>query len=270
MTMETTGGYPAGTDIETYLDGLGLEIVDENNNNFMAQYKQFVYGLINAVRWAASLGVWLPSASTFNVRSGRYNWRGTVKTYTAAGAVDPTDNDTTYVWMESDNTIGSGIDGSGWPESDHIKLAELVVDSGGVITDITDLRGEPLPPRGVRLLASVAAVDLNSVAFNSLYQCAAGKKWNPLFVVMRNLSATAASTLATLGESASQTDFLGTQTLSNINAAGKAAILQPIPNATPAAIVEYDENDDFGVDITQAAGSACTATFDVFGDERDA
>ena len=268
--MEMTGGYPEEANIETYLAALGIEIVDENNNNFMPQYKQFVYGLINAVRWAASLGVWLPSATTFNVRDGRYNWRGTVKTYTAGSAVDPTDNDTTYVWMSPDNTIGSGIDGDGWPESDHIKLAEITVDSDGVITDVTDMRGEPLPPRGVRLLASVDAVDLNSVAFNSLYQCAAGKKWIPVAVVMRNLSGDAASTLATLGESASQTDFLGTQTLSNIDAAGKAAILQPIPNATPVAIVEYDENDAFGVDITQAAGSACTATFDVFGDERDA
>ncbi len=123
---------------------------------------------------------------------------------------------------------------------------------------------------GISRLATVAAVDLNSVAFNSLYQCAPGKKWTPSAVVMRNLSADALAALATLGESASQTDFLGTQTLSNINAAGKAAILQPIPNATPVAIVEYDEDDDFGLDVTQAAGSACTATFDVFGYEYDA
>ncbi len=142
MAMEMTGGYPDEADIETYLAALGVEIVDENNSNFMAQQKEFVYGLINAVRWAASLGVWLPSSSTFNVRGGKYNWRGTVKTYTAGSAVDPTDNDTTYVWMDPDNTIGSGIDGSGWPSHDHIKLAEIVVDSGGDITDITDLRGE--------------------------------------------------------------------------------------------------------------------------------
>ncbi len=144
MTMAMTGGYPDEADIETYLTALGLEIVDENNSNFMAQYKQFVYGLINAVRWAASLGLWCPSSSTFNVRGGRYTFRGTVKTYTAGSAVDPTDNDTTYVWMNPDNTIGSGIDGSGWPSYDHIKLAEIVVDSDGDITDVTDLRGESL------------------------------------------------------------------------------------------------------------------------------
>ena len=144
MTMSMTGGYPPEADIETFLATLGIEIVDENNNNFMAQYKQFVYGLINAFRWAASLGVWLPSSSTFNVRDGKYNWRGTVKTYTAAGVVNPTDNDTTYIWMKPDNTIGSGIDGSGWPSYGHIKLAEIVVDSDGDITDITDLRGESL------------------------------------------------------------------------------------------------------------------------------
>ncbi len=144
MAMKMTGGYPDIADIETYLAGLGLEIVDEDNSNFMAQYKQFVYGLINAVRWAASLGVWLPSSSTFNVRGGKYSFRGTVKTYAAGSAVDPTDNDTTYVWMNPDNTIGSGIDGGGWPSYDHIKLAEIVVDSEGDITDITDLRGESL------------------------------------------------------------------------------------------------------------------------------
>jgi hypothetical protein len=144
MAMTMTGGYPAEADIETFLNGLGLEIVDENNNNFMAQYKQFVFGLINADRWAASLGVWCPSSTTFNVRGGRYNWRGIAKTYTPASAVDPTDNDTTYIWMNPDNTIGSGIDGDGWPSYDHIKLSEIVVDSGGVITDITDLRGESL------------------------------------------------------------------------------------------------------------------------------
>ena len=144
MAMEMTGGYPAEADIETYLTALGLEIVDENNNNFMAQHKQYVFGIMNALRWAASLGVWLPSSSTFNVRGGKYNWRGTVKTYTAGSAVDPTDNDTTYIWMNPDNTIGSGIDGSGWPSYDHIKLSEIVVDSDGDITDVTDLRGESL------------------------------------------------------------------------------------------------------------------------------
>jgi len=144
MTMSMSGGYPAEADIETYLTALGLELIDENNNNFKQQEKQYVWGLINAVRWAASLGVWCPSSSTFKVRGGKYNWRGTVKTYTAGSAVDPTDNDTTYIWMNPDNTVGSGIDGSGWPSYDHIKLSEIVVDSGGDITDVTDLRGESL------------------------------------------------------------------------------------------------------------------------------
>ena len=144
MTMQMTGGYPPEADIETYLAALGVEIVDENNTNFMAQYKQFVYNIINAVRWAVSLHVWLPSATTFNVCGGKYNWRGTVTSYTSGSAVDPTDNDTTYVWMNPDNTIGSGIDGDGWPAYDHIKLAEIVVDSDGAITGVTDLRGESL------------------------------------------------------------------------------------------------------------------------------
>lgn len=139
-----TFGYPAEADIVTFLAGIGIEHVKENNNNFLEAYRQEMWGMINAGRWAFSLGAWCPSSSTFKVRGGKYNWRGTVKTYTAGSAVDPTDNDTTYVWMNPDNSIGSGIDGSGWPSYDHIKLAEIVVDSDGVITGVTDLRGESL------------------------------------------------------------------------------------------------------------------------------
>lgn len=55
--------------------------------------------------------------------------------------MDPTDNDTTYIWLKPDNTIGSDIDGSGWPTTEHVKLAEIDVDSDGNITEIRDLRG---------------------------------------------------------------------------------------------------------------------------------
>ena len=264
-------GYPAEADIVTILAAIGIEHVKENNSNFLEAYRQEMWGLINAVRWAATLGVWLPSSTTFNVRGGKYNWRGDVKTYTAGGAVDPTDNDTTYIWMKSDNTIASGIDGDGWPSYDHIKLAEIGVDSGGDITDVTDLRGESLLRHASHnISASVAAVDLNSVAFTNLLTVPSGKKLIVTHVALRNLSADAASAIATLGQSGDKDDFLTAQTLSNLNAASKAAILQPIPNATPVAIVEYTAGEIFGIDVTQAAGSACTCTADVHGTLIDA
>ncbi len=127
-----------------------------------------------------------------------------------------------------------------------------------------------LKKKAMSLLASVAGVDLNSVAFTNLVTAPPDTKMIVSHVVLRNLSATAASAIATFGQSGDKDDFLTAQTLSNVNAAGKAAILQPIPNATPVAVVEYTEGEIFGIDVTQAAGSACTCTADVYGKLDDA
>jgi hypothetical protein len=140
--MAMTGGYPAESDIDTYLSVRGLELIPEYDANFIPEYKQAIWGLLNALDWATALGVYCPSTTTFNVRGGKYLFKGVVKTYTAGSAVNPTDNDTTYIWMKPDNTISSAIDGTGWPSTEHIKLAEIDVNSSGVITAVRDLRGQ--------------------------------------------------------------------------------------------------------------------------------
>lgn len=117
---------------------------------------------------------------------------------------------------------------------------------------------------GISRLASVS-VDLNSVATTVLKKVSPNKKMVVDHVKPRELSADAGSTVLTLGQSSAKTDFVGSQTLSNLSAAGKSCKIQPVPSATPAAIVEYPAGTDFVVDVTTAAGSACTATFDVFG-----
>jgi hypothetical protein len=136
-----TGGYPAEADINAFLDDRGLELLTENNENFVAEFKQCIWGILNHLDWAGTLAVYCQSTTTFNVAAGQYLYRGEVKTYTPGSAINPTDNDTTYVWLTPANAVASGIDGSGWPSTEHIKLAEIDVDSGGVITDVRDLRG---------------------------------------------------------------------------------------------------------------------------------
>ena len=116
----------------------------------------------------------------------------------------------------------------------------------------------------ISMLASVS-VDLNSVATTNLYTVPPGKKLVVDHVKLRNLSASAGSAVATFGQSGAKTDFLGSQTLSNLNAAGKAGKLMPVPAATPAAIEEYTAGEVFVIDVTTAAGSACTANAEVFG-----
>jgi len=140
--MAMSGGYPAEADIDIFLSDRGLEPIPEYAVPFSQKDKQHIYGIVNAFDWAIALGVYCPSPTTFNVRGGKYLFAGEVKTYAPGSAVDPTDNDTTYIWLKPDNTIGSDIDGNGWPSTEHIKLAEIDVDSDGVITEVRDLRGQ--------------------------------------------------------------------------------------------------------------------------------
>jgi hypothetical protein len=118
---------------------------------------------------------------------------------------------------------------------------------------------------GIMLLASIPLVNLNSVASTNLYIGPPGFKWVPDHLKMRNLSATAGNAVVTFGKSTAKTDFVAARTLSNLNAAGKACKIEPVPATTPAAIIEYAAGDIFVIDVTTAAGSACTATIDVFG-----
>ena len=139
--MSMTGGYPAEADIDQFLSDRGVEGVTENNSNFLGEFKQMLFAILNRFDFAGALAVYCPSSTTFNVAGGDYLYEGEVKTFAPGAAVNPTDNDTTYVWLTAANAIDSGIDGDGWPDTEHVKLAEIDVDSDGIITDVRDLRG---------------------------------------------------------------------------------------------------------------------------------
>ena len=126
-----------------------------------------------------------------------------------------------------------------------------------------------LDQNAVSLLASVA-VDLNAVASTTIWTVPVGKKLVADHVKLRDLSADAANAVATIGKSTAKTDFVGAQTLSNLSAAAKAAKIQPVPSATPAAIVEYVAGDIVVIDVTTPAGGACTCTAELFGKLTDA
>ena len=164
MGVDFSNGYPPEADIDTFLAAHGVEVIDVNDQNWLLQYKQTLWVLLNSRAWVAALGVIMPSTTTFNVIGGEYNWKGTVKTYTPGSAVNPTNNDTTYIWLNSDNTIGSAVDGTGWPTTEHLKLAEIDVNSSGVITAVRDLRGQALLTyTGENLMASNVVCKNNQV-----------------------------------------------------------------------------------------------------------
>lgn len=126
-----------------------------------------------------------------------------------------------------------------------------------------------LKEKAISLLGVFENVDLNSVAFTGLYTIPPDKKTIVDHVKPRDLSASAGNAVATFGQTADKDDFVGAQTLSNLSAAGKSTKIMPVPAATPPAIVEYTEGQIFGIDVTTAAGSACTGTLEVWGHEYE-
>jgi len=268
---ELDNGYPDEADIDSVLSSLGLEIPVENNPNFYGQFKRFTWGLVNAARWAFTLGVYCPSATTFNVRGGDYTFAGVTKTYAPGSAIDPTDIDTTYIWMEPDNTIGSGIDGDGWPTTEHIKLAEIDVDSDGVITDVRDQRGLVFlkSDSGLILLGS-ATVDLNAAADTEVgvYTVPTGKVLLLDHVLIFTLSDDAIAAVVTVGKTGGTCDeFAGDQTLSGLDGTTKTG---KIVSAQPLGQTVFAAGETVGVEITTPAGAACTAIFAPIGILADA
>lgn len=120
------------------------------------------------------------------------------------------------------------------------------------------------------LLARVTSVNLNAIAATTLYTVPTGKKLVVHYLVIRDLSADAALTVATFGKVGALTDFLAAQTLSALNAAAAAGVLMPIPHATTPKRIEYVATNVFQIDVTTAAGGACTCTIEVFGTLKDA
>ena len=69
-------------------------------------------------------------------------------------------------------------------------------------------------------------------------------------------AADAGTTTTTIGQVGALTDFLGTQTLSNLDAQYDAVILQPVPNATPVKQKSYAATTIIQIDVGAHAGAA--------------
>ncbi|MCE5185067.1 MAG: hypothetical protein LLF76_02960 [Planctomycetaceae bacterium] len=120
----------------------------------------------------------------------------------------------------------------------------------------------------IACVAEGVAVDLTAAADTEtvLYTVPSGYQFIPLMAVMRGWSEDPGAAVVTLGKAGGNCDeFLGNQTLSNITAsfADQAAILQPIPSATPAASVILDAVEQLAIEITTQGTGNCKV--DVFG-----
>ncbi|GAG95455.1 unnamed protein product [marine sediment metagenome] len=128
-----------------------------------------------------------------------------------------------------------------------------------------------LKEKAVALLGSVDDVDLNDDASSTtIYTVPTGKKCVLDHVRLRNISGNCTNATCTVGKSGALTDFLGTQTLSGLNAAASTGILRPLPNATTVKGIEYVATNALVFRVVVAASVACTATVEFFGTIDDA
>lgn len=122
----------------------------------------------------------------------------------------------------------------------------------------------------VTMLGSVDSVDLNAEAQTTLYTVPTGKKCTLDHVRLRNISDNCANAVVTVGQADALTDFLGSQTLSGLNAAASTGILTPLPSATTVKGIEYTAGEVIQIDVATVAGSECTATVELHGMLDDA
>ena len=127
----------------------------------------------------------------------------------------------------------------------------------------------------VCMLGRELACNLNAAGGTekSLFTVPAGTILIPDHVRMHTFSADATNAVVTFGATGGTCDeFLGDQTLTGITAsyATQALKLLPVPAATPVAIVCFAAASVFAMEITTAAGVACTCTVEVWGSLIDA
>lgn len=125
----------------------------------------------------------------------------------------------------------------------------------------------------VTMLGSVDSVDFGSTGATTLYTVPTGKKCTLDHVRIRVVSGDCKLTVITIGQSTALTDFLGSQTLSTLNAAGSTAVLRPIPHGTAVKGIEYTAGEILQINVGTASGDGAgtpTATVELHGMLDDA
>lgn len=126
-------------------------------NNWAATMYRWMHRLLGSTSRANQLRVCEVdgNADAVAIKAGRVRLGGTDITYAGADpAVDGlTNNDITYVWLTAAGAISSAIDGTGWPATVHMPLAEVTMASGA-ITAIVDARGRGWSDTVIRSFSS--------------------------------------------------------------------------------------------------------------------
>ena len=161
----------------------------------------------------------------------------------------------------STDVTGAGWQGptsaAGMANSYFVTMPEAEPTAGQVIAAGTPV-GHIAPGSWLTLgeiLLTTVNLPLNADGNNTIYTVPAGKRCVMTKAILVAGAAAGGSTV-TIGQAGALTDFLGTQTLSNLAAQYDTVILQPVPNATPVLIKSYAAGTVIKAVVGSQAGGA--------------
>jgi len=125
---------------------------------------------------------------------------------------------------------------------------EINTDKTAIAENVSDLK------KTIHVLDTVN-VDFSTTGETVLYTTISGET-TVLTQAGVRAGGDAGATEVTIGQSGEVTDFLDTQTLSNLNAFGEMVILQPVPNATPVGLKHYYGETQIRMNVETADGGA--------------
>ncbi len=121
-----------------------------------------------------------------------------------------------------------------------------------------------LNENSITRLATVTGVDMKTVQKNDLYTVPTGKTFYPVFVVIREPSASmAGGTDYDLGTGGSATTWRQAINLSSMTSLGTDYMV--IAGADVTKYTDCAAAPVFGIQVNTGTTAACTATIDVFG-----
>jgi len=123
--------------------------------------------------------------------------------------------------------------------------------------------GSFLDENSVGGLLSTTTLALNATGATTLFTVPTGKRCVLTHAILV-AGADASNSALTIGQVGALTDWLGTQTLTGIDAQYDAALLQPVPNATTVKSKSYAAGTVIQANVTTGAGGA-TNTLYLFG-----
>jgi len=122
----------------------------------------------------------------------------------------------------------------------------------------------------ISLLSSTAiATHATLNAETTIYTVPTSKTCIPCFAFLRIAGDVGNVCTITIGQNGAESDWIGTTTLSNLDAAGDVVCLWPVPSATPEKMKEYAAAVVLKYKVT-TAGNAVAGTLYLFGNLDDA